>query len=101
MITNWDQLPLVFGVDKMAELLDCDVETIRRRCAPMARGTRLEMRPAPVSWQAPYRWYREHVKAQIENRALNVPVGRPTARRKPFARAREIRQQLAAAGDAR
>lgn len=95
MITNWEQLPLVLDAHKLAELLDVDVETIYRRCSPKVRGTKREMRPAPYSWERPYRWYRPHVQAQLEHRAADVPVGRPSRRRSPFQKVRDIKNSLA------
>lgn len=95
MITNWDQLPLVLDSNHLAELLGLDVQTVHRRCSPKVRNTKRQMRPAPIEWQRPYRWYREHVRAQIESRAVGIPVGRKARRLGPFARVREIRQELA------
>lgn len=82
MITDWDQLPLVMKPEHMADLLDVDVSTIWKRCRKKT------MRPLPASWNKPYEWYREKVKAEYEAGVTRMPVGRPT-RRRPLQRARE------------
>lgn len=82
MITNWDQLPLVMHPEHMAQLLGVTVATIWRRCQKQC------MRPTPVSWQKPYEWYRETVRAQLEAGVTRVPIGRPK-RRRPLERARQ------------
>lgn len=82
MITNWDQLPLVMKPEHMAHLLDVEVSTIWKRCQ------KKRMRPTPVSWEKPYEWYRETVRAQFEAGVTRIPVGRPK-RRRPFERARQ------------
>lgn len=89
MIVNWDQLPLVLQIEHMAQLLDVCTDTICRRC----RAQR--MFPAPATWEKPWIWYRENVRAQLET-GKHLPIGRP-ARRKPFERARQRREELAAA----
>ena len=82
MITNWDQLPLVMHPSHMAQLLGVEVRTIWKRL----RAKR--MRPLPDSWEKPYTWCRDRVRAELETGVKRVPVGRPT-RRRPLQRARE------------
>lgn len=85
MITSWDQLPIVMRPEHMAQVLDVVPRTIVRRCNAK------RMRPMPDSWEKPYIWCRDRVRAQLEGgtSSLKPPVGRPKKRRRPLQRATE------------
>lgn len=86
MIRNWSELPLVMTPADMARLLNVSVATIWKRCQKQ------RMRPTPISWEKPYQWYRETVRAQFEAGVTRIPVGRPT-RRRPLERAQQLREK--------
>jgi len=76
---DWAELPLILHCTHMAALLDVQVSTIWRRCAER------RMDPPPYSYQRPYVWYRESVRAAFERGIARAPKGRPARRAVPAA----------------
>jgi len=74
---DWAELPLILHPPHMAQLLDVQVATIWRRCADR------RMDPPPYSYQRPYVWYREAVRAAFERGLARAPHGRPARRTRP------------------
>lgn len=86
MIKTLDDFPLVMEPRHMAQMLDVVVRTVNRRCNAKT------MRPAPESWDKPFIWYRERLRAEMQSGAPRhplTPIGRPNKRRRPLQRARE------------
>lgn len=86
MITDWNQLPVVMKPAHVAALLGVAEVTIWKRCRAKT------MRPTPVSWEKPWEWDRETVRAQYAAGVTRIPIGRPGAqkkRRRPLQRATE------------
>lgn len=74
MITNWDQLPVVFGCEQMAELLDRSVATIWKRCQ------RKSMFPPPITWSRPYMWSKAVVQRELDREPSLAPSRTPKRR---------------------
>jgi len=70
VITDWAALPLVMHPEHLAHLLGVSVSTVWTRCRQRT------MRPAPISWEKPWEWSRERVRAAYES-GMPLPVGRP------------------------
>jgi len=90
-MTELDRFPPVMQARHIAELLNVVVRTVNRRCSAKT------MRPAPESWQKPYVWYRERLRAELQAGAARHPFsphGRLRRRRRSFERVREIRDGL-------
>lgn len=74
-VTSWDALPLILHCDHIAQLLGVQVSTVWRRCQQR------RIVPKPHSWQRPYVWCRDVVRAQFERGMPRAPIGRPARRR--------------------
>lgn len=78
MIRDWSELPLILNCELIADLLGVQVSTVWRRVQQR------RIVPKPHSWQRPYIWYRDTVRAEFE-RGIPSPTGRPARRRAAIA----------------
>lgn len=74
-VTTWDELPLILHCEDLARLLGVEVSTVWRRVQQR------RIVPKPHSWQRPYLWYRDRVRAEFE-RGIASSSGRPARNRR-------------------